>query len=266
MARNSNWSEEEVTLALVLYLSLPFASISARNPKVVEFANLIGRTPGAVSFKLGNLGHCDASLQARGINGLSNISKVDRAVWERYIGNGRGAQSVAPLMSDAEKIAVDRNLDLAFLLGTGTGPQPQAATAEERLVLQKVRVSQQFFRTMILAGYGNRCAVSGLKSATLVEAAHIIPWAEDESLRLLPANGIALNSLLHRAYDCFLIGIDGERRVHVSRELLVDAEDSRFQSFFESINGAALQLSRHFTPSPELLERRFAQFRKRASF
>lgn len=87
MARNSNWSEEEVTLALVLYLSLPFASISARNPKVVEFANLIGRTPGAVSFKLGNLGHCDASLQARGINGLSNISKVDRAVWERYIGN-----------------------------------------------------------------------------------------------------------------------------------------------------------------------------------
>ena len=266
MARNSNWSEEEVTLALVLYLSLPFASISARNPKVVEFANLIGRTPGAVSFKLGNLGHCDASLQARGINGLSNISKVDRAVWERYIGNGRGAQSVAPLMSGAEKIAVDRNLDLAFLLGTGTGPQPQAATAEERLVLQKVRVSQQFFRTMILAGYGNRCAVTGLKNTTLVEAAHIIPWVEDASLRLLPANGIALNCLLHRAYDRFLIGIDGERRVHVSRELLVDAEDSRFQSFFESINGAALQLSRHFTPSPELLERRFAQFRERASF
>ncbi|WP_369126652.1 HNH endonuclease [Sutterella massiliensis] len=119
---------------------------------------------------------------------------------------------------------------------------------------------------MILAGYGNRCAVSGLKSATLVEAAHIIPWAEDESLRLQPANGIALNSLLHRAYDCFLIGIDGERRVHVSRELRVGAEDSRLQSFFESINGAALQLSRHFTPSPELLERRFAQYRERISF
>ena len=94
----------------------------------------------------------------------------------------------------------------------------------------------------------------------LTEAAHIIPWSEREECRLLPSNGIALNTLLHWAYDADLLGIDEKCRVYVSKPLLKGAKDSKLQAFFESVDGAVLQPSRHFTPSPALLGERFAGF------
>ena len=87
MTTSNNWSEDEVTLALMLYLSQPFGKLRSTNPDVEHLAALLGRSPGAVSRKLGNLGFCDNTLRERGIKGLSNVSKVDVLIWEKYVGS-----------------------------------------------------------------------------------------------------------------------------------------------------------------------------------
>lgn len=259
MATSNNWSDDEVTLALMLYLSQPFGKLRSTNPDVVRLAALLGRSPGAVSFKLGNLGFCDNTLRERGVKGLSNVSQVDVRVWEKYVGSERGKKPLGPLLADASMIAAERDIDIDFLFDEAPTTKV-TPLAGERLVLRKERRSQRFFREVILAGYGGRCAISGLRVPELTEAAHIIPWSEREECRLLPSNGIALNTLLHRAYDADLLGIDEKCRVYVSKPLLKGAKDSKLQAFFESVDGATLQSSRHFTPSAALLEERFAGF------
>lgn len=259
MTTLNRWSDDEVTLALMLYLSQPFGKLRSTNPDVVRLAALLGRSPGAVSFKLGNLGFCDNTLRERGVRGLSNVSKVDVRVWEKYVGSERGKKPLGPLLADASMIASERDIDIGFLFNEAPTRKETPLTSD-RLVLRKERRSQQFFREVILAGYGGRCAISGLRVPELTEAAHIIPWSKREECRLLPSNGIALNTLLHWAYDADLLGIDEKCRVYVSKPLLKGAKDSKLQAFFESVDGAVLQPSRHFTPSPALLGERFAGF------
>ena len=48
-------------------------------------ANLIGRSPGAVAFKLGNFGSFDPELKKRGIGGLPNTSKLDKEIWDEFL-------------------------------------------------------------------------------------------------------------------------------------------------------------------------------------
>lgn len=263
MTSSSLWTEDEVTLALILYLSRPFGKLYSTHPDVQRLAALLGRSPGAVSRKLGNLGSCDNTLRARGVKGLVNVSKVDTEMWEKYVGSERGSKPLGPLLEDASEIASERDMDLGFLFNEFPVQGKVSPADSERLVLRKERLFQQFFRDVILAGYGGRCAISGLRVPELTEAAHIIPWSEREDCRLLPSNGIALNTLLHRAYDADLLGIDEKCRVHVSKPLLKGAEDSKMQAFFESVDGSVLQPSRHFTPSPLFLEERFAGFLER---
>lgn len=47
-----NWKREELVVAFNLYCKIPFGQIHIRNPKIAELANLIGRSPSAVSWKL----------------------------------------------------------------------------------------------------------------------------------------------------------------------------------------------------------------------
>ena len=265
MSTSNNWTEDEVILALMLYLSRPFGKLHSRHPDVERLAALLGRSPGAVSRKLGNLGSCDNTLRERGVKGLVNVSKVDTAVWEKYVGSERGKKPLDPLLARATRIAEARSADIGFLFGEIPFQGEVLSDGGDRLSLRKERRSQRFFRDVILAGYGGRCAVTGLRVPELTEAAHIIPWSDREECRLLPSNGIALNTLLHRAYDADLLGIDEKCRVHVSKTLLKGAEDSKMQSFFESVDGAVLLSSRHFSPSPIFLEERFAGFLARQS-
>lgn len=264
MSRLNLWTEEEVTLALLLYLSRPFGQLRSPHPDVVRLASLIGRTPGAVSRKIGNLGFCDDSLKAQGISGLANGAKVDKLVWEHYVGSRRGELPLEPLLEDAAHIARAQDINIDFLFDANGPNVPATASTslvgQERFVFRKERVYQNFFRNMVLAGYDGRCAISGLRLPMLIEAAHIVPWANRKDVRLLPSNGIALNPLLHRAYDAHLLGVDGKRRVHVSQTLRRAAADTRMESFFETIDGSTLQSSRHFSPSTDLLEERFEEY------
>ncbi|GAA0561155.1 HNH endonuclease [Halomonas salifodinae] len=75
------------------------------------------------------------------------------------------------------------------------------------------------FRSLVLEAYDYRCAASRLRHITpdyryLVEAAHLIPFAESQDDR--PVNGIALTPNLHWAMDNHLIAPGPDLHWHLS--------------------------------------------------
>lgn len=78
----------------------------------------------------------------------------------------------------------------------------------------KRRFREYDFRRRILGAYGYRCAMCGLQ-LNLVEAAHILPVADDESTDET-SNGVALCSLHHAAFDRNLVSFDERYRIEVS--------------------------------------------------
>ena len=78
------WTREELILTMNLYWKIEFSKYHKGNPEVIKLAGLIGRTQSAVALKLGNLASFDPSLQARGIRGARNASKLDREIWNEF--------------------------------------------------------------------------------------------------------------------------------------------------------------------------------------
>src|ERR1017187_7225246 len=88
MARhNKDWTREEHILAFNLYCKIPFGSIHMRNPRIIELAQLLGRSVGSVSFKLSNFARHDPALQARGIRGNEHGAKGEVEVWREFSAN-----------------------------------------------------------------------------------------------------------------------------------------------------------------------------------
>jgi putative restriction endonuclease len=79
---NRNWTREEHVLAFNLYCQIPFGQIDEGNPRVIELAQLVGRTVGSASKKLANFARLDPALQARGIRGLTHGAHGEEDVWE----------------------------------------------------------------------------------------------------------------------------------------------------------------------------------------
>lgn len=89
---NPNWTREEVVLALDLYFDSNGKIPSTKDPRVVELSEVLRafpyhsaaarkpsfRNPDGVAFKLQNLRQVDTG------EGLGNVSRVDREVWEEF--------------------------------------------------------------------------------------------------------------------------------------------------------------------------------------
>ncbi|MDO5538373.1 MAG: hypothetical protein Q4F72_12700, partial [Desulfovibrionaceae bacterium] len=78
------WVRDELILVFALYCRIPFGRIHHTNPKIIELAALLQRTPGSVALKMGNLAHCDPVHQKRGVDGNSHGSRLDGEVFEEF--------------------------------------------------------------------------------------------------------------------------------------------------------------------------------------
>lgn len=82
--KSSNWTCDELLAVLALYCRLPFGKLHRGNSEVIACAQRLGRTPSAVAMKLVNFASFDPELQRRGIKGLKNARRGDRALWEEF--------------------------------------------------------------------------------------------------------------------------------------------------------------------------------------
>ncbi|MFT7436296.1 MAG: putative restriction endonuclease, partial [Psychromonas sp.] len=198
------------------------------NPQVIHLAELIGRTPSSIAYKLVNFASLDPSLLSRGIKGASNSSKLDKVIWTEFYNNWE------ELPFESEKLLSKfENKSMEELNNIDINNLPKGKTREQ---VVKVRVNQSFFRSSILASYNNTCCITGINQIELLIAGHIRPWSIDEQNRLNPRNGIAINALHDKAFENGLITITPDYKIKISKALLKQKKsDSLEKYFFQSI-------------------------------
>ncbi|MDR6906411.1 hypothetical protein J2X63_002097 [Agromyces sp. 3263] len=114
--------------------------------------------------------------------------------------------------------------------------------------------AQRAFAGVVKRNYGYRCAITGITSPDFLIASHIVPWSEDEEIRLDPSNGICLSTLVDRAFDLGFISISPEGRVGVIHDRV--AVDSALAAFLMPFDGRLLELPSSNPPRAEYLAQR----------
>lgn len=250
--KNDRWTREQLKLAFHLYCQLPFGKLHSRNTEIVELAQLIGRTPGAVAMKLVNFASLDPAITSTGRAGLGNAGSLDREIWDEF-------------HADWEGLAVECNR-LRTELIESKGQVPTTAldtdeatgledfTGETRRVVTEQRIKQHFFRRAVLSSYRGRCCMSGLSEPRLLVASHIVPWSKDKANRLNPSNGLCLSAIHDKAFDKGLIALSDDFRVLVSAELK-RSTDAFVQSVLLPLDGRSIELPERFVPSASFIAR-----------
>lgn len=239
----TEWSRDELILALHAYCQIPFAKTRASNPDVIALANLLGRTPGSAARKLGNLGAFDPTLAQKGISGLRHVAKTDRAIWEEFYGNWDA------LVRESQRIRKK--------LGASTPKTPEIfrlpERATERRGITKQRVYQDFFRRSVLAGYDSVCCVCQCDLLQLLVASHIVPWSVDKKNRLNPENGFCFCLLHDGAFDSGLLTVTESFTIRVADEARRSNNIFVRQTILD-FDGKMVQKPRRFVPKAEFLD------------
>lgn len=74
--KDNIWIREETIVAFYVYCIIPFASSSKTNLIIIDYANMIGRSPSALNMKIGNIGRLDPELKKKDITGLTHGAGV----------------------------------------------------------------------------------------------------------------------------------------------------------------------------------------------
>ncbi len=239
-SQSRKWTKDECVLALALYCKIPFGKINKSHPQVIELAKLLGRTPAAVSMKMGNFGRFDEELAQKGITGLSHGSAMDKTVWDEYHLDMKS-------LSDA----VDQIPYMQELMDEDD-PLPEGTTRETKV---QARVKQGFFRSAVLSAYNKTCCITGLNVPSLLRASHIKPWnvSDPKTERTNPRNGLCLNALHHEAFDDGIFTIDTDYRIVLSSVAKERYTSEVFNDFFVKYEGQFITLPERFLPSKEMI-------------
>jgi Predicted restriction endonuclease len=130
-------------------------------------------------------------------------------------------------------------------------PTVEAVVAEGKRVEQVLRVireGQAEFRKRLVAHYGAVCMVTGTAHASVIDAAHILPYNGAATNTL--TNGLLLRKDIHALFDAGLLIIGPDLVVSVGAEL----EDP----FYRSLDGKELTLTAAPKMSQRALRRRLA--------
>jgi putative restriction endonuclease len=238
------WTREELILAINLYCKLPFGKMHGNNPDVIGLAKLINRTTGSIALKLGNFASFDPSLQARGIKGASNASKLDGEIWKEFFNNWNAlAFESELLLAKYQGVSIEQLHDIQL-------PDDAVGKNKERIV--QTRVNQAFFRKAVMASYNYTCCITGIRFPELLVASHIRPWALDEANRLNPRNGLAINALHDRAFENGLMTIGTDYRIRISESIKKNKEISSYE-YFMRYDNEMIRLPNRFIPDPAFL-------------
>lgn len=244
-----NWTRDETIIAFNLYCKIPFSETTKTNPLIIKFAPLLNRTPSALSMKIGNLASLDPQLQARGVSGLVNRSRLDEEVWNEF-------------NDDWDKLAFESERILANLQGLALDDIADNEQQEEislpigadRQAVVKARVNQSFFRSAVLTAYSSKCCITGLEVPQLLVASHIIPWSKRTDLRTNPRNGLLLNAIHDKAFDTGLITVTPDYKIKVSTFINELVPHEIVKEWFLAYSGKSIHLPERFPPSKEYLE------------
>jgi len=210
------WSRDEFLVTLDLYLNNDIVEDKS-DPRVQETAELIGRTPAAVVYRLGNYRHLDPE----GTKGLKNTGRPCVEVWQEFYGNEselrRAAEEARQRLANTEPgSAVQTGDEPEIENGSGEDSDPDTPVpTDEGVTKHPTRRGQQDFRMAVRERYDDTCLLCDVSDPGLLQAGHILSWSNHEDQRGDPSNGILLCYNHHRAFDLGLFTITSEYKLRV---------------------------------------------------
>ena len=153
-------------------------------------------------------------------------------------------------------------LDISFNIPDFIIDDMSGLQGEDAVRVVKVRVNQNIFRKMIMKNYNYSCCITGLNIPEINRASHIIPWAEDETKRLDPRNGLYLSATYDAAFDKNLISLDDDYRILVSRNISDHYMRKSVKDYFCNLQGTKIALPNAYLPNKQYL----AQHREKGWF
>ena len=238
------WTKDELMLAINLYNKLTFGQMSQTNRDIIDLANLIGRTPGSVAFKLVNFASLDPRLIQKG---MVNASKLDKEVWQEYMNNW------SDVFFESEKILAKKKHTTVEKLYNIDLDEYKLKEGKEVERLVKTRVNQDAFRGAVLTNFNNQCCITGIGITELIVASHIAPWSVDKITRLSPQNGLALNCLHDKAFDRHLITVMEDLKIKISPKFYKMKDVLSIKQNFIDYDGKSLIMPKKFYPDVEFL-------------
>ena len=135
----------------------------------------------------------------------------------------------------------------------------------KRYVLQETRrrLHQPVFRGLVMRAYGTRCAICTLRHSSLLDAAHIVPDADQDGVAAV-RNGLALCKIHHAAYDSGIIGISPDYKIGVREDVLHEVDGPMLEFGLKGLQGNALSVlpsMKRERPDQSLLDRQYQRFK-----
>jgi len=248
MATRNLWTREELILAFNFYLKLPFGKMSSTNKEVIQFANLIGRTPSSIAIRLTNYAACDPYHKARGVKGMIGGIKQCQPIWDEFFENKETLIFESErILAEKENLTIESKFDAVL-------DDLRDLKGEVKLREVKTRVNQNFFRQLVLANYKSKCAITGIDIPELLFASHIIPWSENQKERLNPENGICLSALYDKAFDKGFIGINERFELLISNDLKKKSKQDYYSKHFSILENEKINLPQRYFPNKEFIQ------------
>lgn len=232
---SNSWSREELISAYNLYCKLQISEINSKNIKIINFAELLGKTPKEVAKRFTNFSKLDST-----INVLKEINTEDKNTWEYFNNNWD------KLVYESESKILDFENKLKNITAFPKG--------KERESIIWSRVNQNFFRNAVLTSYQSKCCITGIPFVELLNASHIIPWSSDDSNRLNPRNGLCLNVLHDRAFDRGLITVTTNYTIKISSQINDLLDQKSVFEYFLRYQNQKISLPKRFLPEKSFLE------------
>ena len=158
-------------------------------------------------------------------------------------GGDIGRQMVVEDVESADLLFDDEYLDLS------------GKTGQDVLRSVKSRIGQDVFWRVILKQYNTRCCVTGLNIPEVLRASHISGWADDETNRMNPSNGLCLSATYDAAFDKHLVSFDENYRLILAPSLRDYTTNEAFHEYFQKKEGNLLALPGKHPPDQALLEK-----------
>ncbi|MFT6908397.1 MAG: putative restriction endonuclease [Oleiphilaceae bacterium] len=117
-----------------------------------------------------------------------------------------------------------------------------------------VRTNQNVFRKVILKIYNQSCCITGLNIPEINRASHIVPWVDDKTIRLDPANGLCLSATYDAAFDKHLISLDEDYRIIISKNINDFYTSNSVNEYFIKKKGVKINLPNSYLPKKSYLE------------
>jgi hypothetical protein len=164
----------------------------------------------------------------------------------RFPPRSHGDAAAEMLEADVDEIEVFRNQI-----------KPRDFEVPDSMATVKTRGSaQKAFADEVKSNYGFKCAITGIETKDFLVAAHVVPWSEDQRIRLDPANGICLSLILDRAFEKGYTVIEDDLSIRIDWDRI--GKDSALRTQLQPYDGKKLRPPRKGQPKPEYLQRRRA--------